>query len=193
MPPFKVFVSHVWRRHHEYYWGLIRLLDDASRFSFVDLSVPKIRPFDGTDWSDVQDEILVLLRSADVVLTINTPAITRSKAVREELTEAENCGIPIIAISLPKRRGRGRSSLFGPVQRAEKADWSTRSIVAAIRKAGRRSAMPVVAIEGYESTTAVAVPLVDAEIDKVRGDDEAPDTPVLSRDFRSLLVRPTTQ
>jgi len=101
MPPFKVFVSHVWRRHHEYYWGLIRLLDDASRFSFVDLSVPKIRPFDGTDWSDVQDEILVLLRSADVVLTINTPAITRSKAVREELTEAEKCGIPIIAIACP--------------------------------------------------------------------------------------------
>src|SRR5947207_2917748 len=100
MTPFKVFVSHVWRKHHRYYLGLLRLLDDANRFRFEDLSIPKLRPFDGADYPAVRAEIYSVLRKADVVLTINTPAITRSKAVRDELEEAEKNNIPIIAISL---------------------------------------------------------------------------------------------
>ena len=42
---YRIFISHVWRAQNTYYWGLIRLLAQAKRFSFVDLSVPKFRPF----------------------------------------------------------------------------------------------------------------------------------------------------
>jgi hypothetical protein len=55
----RIFVSHVWRSHHEYYWGLVRLLDQANHFKFVDLSVPKLRPFDG-EYAEARDDILRL-------------------------------------------------------------------------------------------------------------------------------------
>jgi hypothetical protein len=102
---YKIFVSHVWRVHDQYYWGLIRLLDQTKRFDFVDLSVPKLRPFEG-DYATVREDIMRLVRAADVVLTINTPVITNSEAVQDELTEAERLHIPIVAVRPPKRSGK---------------------------------------------------------------------------------------
>ena len=103
---YRVFVSHVWRAQHEYYWGLIRLLANAKRFRFVDLSIPKLRPLEG-EYIDAKDEILSGLRSADVVLVINTPVLTRSAAVQDELAEAKRCGIPNYCDQTAESAGQG--------------------------------------------------------------------------------------
>jgi hypothetical protein len=133
----KIFVSHVWNAQHKYYWDLIRLLDQASRFSFVDLSVPKLRPFDG-DYDAVRNEILTVLRQADVILVINTPVITKSHPVKDELREAEEHGIPIIAIKPAAGHGITKSSRLDAIERAHKANWTTKSIVGAIKKATKK-------------------------------------------------------
>jgi hypothetical protein len=176
---YRIFVSHVWRAHHDYYWGLIRLLDRAKRFTFVDLSIPKIRPFDG-DYGTVRDEVLRVLSTADVVLTINTPVITNSPAVQDELREAERLGIPIIAVRVPKRHGRTRRSKLPVIDRAHKAHWTTKSIVGTIgnairekRTAALQSSEPATDL-GYEaiSAAATATPLSPDALIKLRGDDE---------------------
>jgi sugar phosphate isomerase/epimerase len=174
---YRIFVSHVWRAQHEYYWGLIRLLAGAKRFKFVDLSVPKLRPFDG-DYSLVRDEILGLLRTADVVLIINTPVITNSAPVQDELREAERLGIPIIAIAPPKRHGKTKTSQAAAIQRAHTAHWTTKSIVDAIRRVVREKPAAAAATLAVDATyelvgsAATEVPLSQAEVTEVRGDDE---------------------
>ena len=178
---YRVFVSHVWRAQHEYYWGLIRLLANAKRFRFVDLSIPKLRPLEGA-YIDAKDEILSGLRSADVVLVINTPVLTRSAAVQDELAEAKRCGIPIIAIKPPNRQGRARGSNLDTVVGAYQASWTTRSIVEAIRLAvrdhPRKHTLPLqlAAEQAYEpSEVAVEeLPAALAHDISIRGDDEDP-------------------
>ncbi len=208
---YRIFISHVWRVQNTYYWGLIRLLGAAKRFSFVDLSIPKFRPLDGS-YLDVRDDIRRALRTADVVLTINTPVITNSDSVQDELTEAEKLGLPIIAISPPKRYGAMRESQFGAVQRARRAQWTTKDIVDAIREAARgrtrRQQTADLDQQAYEPADAVAdvVELSQIEVASVLGDDEPPIIPetssqltpaettpspraMLSRDFMPLLSR----
>ena len=170
---YRIFVSHVWRAHHEYYWGLIRLLDQAKRFKFEDLSVPKLRPFNG-DYADVRGDILHILRDADVVVTINTPVVTNSLAVQDELTEAERLGIPIVAVRPPKRGNTTKTSHFPAVTRAYKATWRSKSIVAAIRKAAKkRVRAPVSASKSeFEPVSAAISSGPDQLPTTVRGDDE---------------------
>jgi hypothetical protein len=179
---YRIFVSHVWRAHHAYYWGLIRLLDQANRFKFEDLSVPKLRPFNG-DYADVRGDILKILRDADVVLTINTHVVTNSLAVQDELTEAERLGIPIVAVRPPKRGNTTKTSHFPAVTRAYKATWRSKSIVAAIRKAAKKKAHAVVAASAsekeFEPVGATFSSGPDQLPTEVRGDDEiVPTTPV---------------
>ena len=192
---YRIFVSHVWRSHHEYYRGLVRLLDQAKHFKFVDLSVPKLRPFD----AEARDDILRLLSGADVVVTINTPVIGKSPAVQDELTEAERLHIPIVAVRTPKRGGRRRTSSFPALKRAYSAQWTSRSIVAAIREAVRNrprsaasSPSAEFAFEPINSALAAAPDRISVE---VRGDDEvgkSPDVgsvgslPSLARSFRDV-------
>jgi hypothetical protein len=172
---YRIFVSHVWRAHHEYYWGLIRLLDQAKRFKFEDLSVPKLRRFDGS-FSEVREDILRILGNADVVLTINTPVITNSLAVQDELTEAERRGIPIVAVLTPKRGGHAKSSNFPAVTRAYGAKWTSRRIVRAIRKAvqekAREAPSASVSQQEFESVKEAISVAPDLLPVAVRGDDE---------------------
>jgi hypothetical protein len=172
---YRIFVSHVWRAHHEYYWGLIRLLDQAKHFKFVDLSIPKLRPFEG-DYAEAREDILRLLREADVVLTINTPVITNSLAVQDELTEAERLHIPIVAVRTPRRGGKTKTSNFPAIKRAVGAQWTSKAIVAAIRKAVQkkpRSARSAPNAElAFESVGAAISAGPDQLPVEVRGDDE---------------------
>ncbi len=177
---YQIFISHVWRRQNDYYQGLIRLLDQAQRFGFKDLSVPRIRYLDG-EAEPVKEQILAVLRTADVVLVVNTPVVSRSSYVQEELNEAEKYGIPIIAINPPKRHGSMSGSQFPAILKARKALWTTKSIVEAIReetKTRRRieAVSPKFATEvPYESVSdarSEEEPLSPAEFAEVRGDDE---------------------
>jgi hypothetical protein len=149
--------------------------------------------------ADFRDQLS--LRAADVVLVINTPVITNSEPVQDELMEAERLGIPVIAISPPKRRGASRESQCEVIQRAGyRAQWTAKAIADAIRTAVRAKArvrpVPVVELpqNDYEAADAAAdeAVLSHEQVAAVLGDDEdhaAPLKAVLSNDFRSLLVR----
>ena len=175
----KIFVSHVWNGQHKYYWDLISLLDQARRFSFVDLSVPKLRPFDG-DYKVVRNDILRVLRQADVVLVINTPIITNSEPVKDELREAEEHNIPIIAIKPAARHGKTKASRLDVIRRADKAHWTVNSIVGAIKKAtkkrpgARRTMLEPVPDAAYEDVgdTAIEAPRPNDNVVPISGHDE---------------------
>jgi hypothetical protein len=172
---FKIFVSHVWRAQHDYYWGLLRLLDRARRFEFIDLSVPKLRPLDGT-YDGARSDILKFLRTADAVLTINEWKLSKSQAVQDELAEAEKCGIPIIAVSPPSRRGKVRSADLDIIGRARKAHWTGKSIIDAIRDEVKKSRKKTksAANPAYEpiGQIVIAAPFSSDQLSKVVGDDE---------------------
>ena len=194
---YKIFISHVWRAQNIYYLGLLRLLADAKRFDFHDLSVPKFRPLDG-NYAAVRDDIFRALRSADVVLVINTPVITNSEPVQDELSEAERLGLPIVAVSPPKSHGVRQSQCPAMQRVVHRARWTTKSIALGIRAAvkERSKSRPVIDLphEAYE-TAAVAIgvaQLSEAAAASVKEDgDPAQTGPVLSQDFTSLLVRPS--
>jgi hypothetical protein len=182
----KIFESHVWNGQHRFYWDLISLLDQARRFSFVDLSVPRLRPFDG-DYTAVRNEILGVLRQADVVLVINMPIITNSEPVKDELREAEEHGIPIIAIKPAARHGITKASRLDVIKRADKANWTANSIVSAIRKATkkRRTALKT-ALEPFAD--AAYEPISDAATEAPRSHDKI----VLLRRDEQLIAHPIT-
>jgi hypothetical protein len=173
---YRIFVSHVWKSQHELYWGLMKLLAGAKRFRVSDLSVPKIRPFDG-EYQDARAEILAALLTADVVLVINTSAIDQSAAVKDELREASENRIPIIAISPPKRNGRKPQSSLPQVASAIKAHWTTDSIVGAIREArnaDKRRKRATARKEQYVPIDEIDVVDLDAEaLAEVAADDDA--------------------
>lgn len=195
---YKIFISHVWRAQNLYYLGLIRLLADAKRFDFHDLSIPKFRPLEG-GYDEVREDVLRALRTADVVLVINTPVITNSPPVQDELAEAERLGIPIIVVSPPKRDGAQRQSQCPAVQRAlYRASWGAKSLVVQIRTAirARSKVRPVVDLpqEDYETADEVAIttPLSDEQAASVQDEEEQGGAErTLSRDFASLLTRPS--
>jgi hypothetical protein len=133
-------------------------------------------------------------------VTINTPVIGNSPAVKDELTEAERLQIPIVAVRTPKRGGRRRRSNFPPIQRAYSAEWTTRSIVAAIREAVHNRPRPPLAASAeveFEPVTSALGAAPDQIPVEVRGDDELgrpSETPIgsltsLARSFRD--VRPS--
>jgi hypothetical protein len=194
---YKIFISHVWRAQNLHYLGLIRLLADARYFNFHDLSIPKFRPLDG-DYLAVRDDIFRALESADVVLVINTPVITNSDAVQDELKEAERLGLPIISVSPRGRDGVQRQSQCPAMQRVVyRARWTTKSLVEFIREAvrERKKQRPVVdlAHDDYETADVAAstTQLSEAEMAEVMDEDAPGQTVrVLSNNFASLLMRP---
>jgi hypothetical protein len=176
---YNIFISHVWDAQNDFYHGLIRLLVNAQRFGFRDLSVPKIRYLDG-EQEAVKERILSVLRTADVVLVVNTSAVSKSDFVKSELSEAEKCGIPIIAINTPKRLGPRNRSQHEAILRARKAQWTTKSIVETIKeavKANRRTdaASSRFAAEAYYAPLAEVIaeeaPLTEDEILQLSEDD----------------------
>ncbi len=51
----------------------------------------KLRPFDG-EYEEIKGDMMRLLATADVVLTVNTAAVSNSRPVQDELAEATRLG-----------------------------------------------------------------------------------------------------
>jgi TIR domain len=90
----RIFISHHWRAQTDYYRGLRGLLEEAN-FKWRNLAVPPEHKFDG---ELPMDRVLEKLRTADVVLVVNTRAVGASPNVKRELEEAVERDIPIIAV-----------------------------------------------------------------------------------------------
>jgi hypothetical protein len=132
---YRVFISHAWNQQSDYYYGLVELLRKAPRLDPRNLSVPRQRRFDG-DYEEAKAKIYAALELANVVLVVDTAAVTRSKAVLDELAQARLLGIPIVVVSPPNRHG-AISRATSLENERYRAKWTRQSIAKKIREAVR--------------------------------------------------------
>jgi hypothetical protein len=179
---YRVFISHVWRTHRNYYDGLVSLLERARRFDHQEIGIPRRRKVNG---EEPMGQILEILRTADVLLVIDTPVLENSDNVQQELEEAVAHRIPIIAVT-PKGRRGGKHPIIE--KHARRAAWMGNSIVAAIREevAKSRPLRPTIsrgevapAVEDAYETVEAAAPearanltLTPEALEEVLGEDE---------------------
>jgi hypothetical protein len=187
---YRVFISHVWDLHSNHFLGLIRLLNNARHFDFKDIGVPRWHQIDG---EAPMQQVLATLRTSDVVIVINTPALANRPNVLAELKEAEQLDIPIIAVT-PRGRNGSRHEI---IERARKAPWIGRSIAAAIKEAVDQSRILRLTASEITPTeedafelieeAALEAPLTPEEVEEVRGEDEAPYQPTRSPSPRDVI------
>lgn len=126
---YNVFVCHVWKYHDPYYEGLVKLL--RREFFIRDLSVPEYRSIAGSE-EKVWRQIRMAIRDSDVVLVIDTPAITHSTYACRELDFAKRSNKPIIALVPHGNTERVRRSAIVRNYCKTECSWSGTSISRAI-------------------------------------------------------------
>lgn len=126
---YAIFVSHSWNYDQEYA-RLIRLLEEADRFSFKNYSVPEDESFE--DMSDEELERALRekqIKPSSVVLVPAGVYATHSEWIKREIELAGEEGKPIVGV---EPWGKDRTS----TEVAQEADimvgWNTDSIISAI-------------------------------------------------------------
>ncbi len=124
---YKVFISHAWDYHEDYY-RLEKFLNEAPNFKWTNLSVPKHDPIKNTE--QLAKELHNQMREADAFLILAGMYVSDSDWIQYEINFARRIGRPIIGIKpwgnvvLPKAVQDGADEMVG---------WNSASIVAAIR------------------------------------------------------------
>ena len=130
MPPLKqyrIFVSHAWDYHEEYY-RFIKFLDDAPYFKYANYSVPRHDPFEG---GNLYDKLRQQIRPVQVVVILGGMYVAYSDWIQFEIefsTELEKSilGVqPWGAQVMPRAVQDAADKIVG---------WNTNSIVTAIRE-----------------------------------------------------------
>jgi hypothetical protein len=124
---YKVFISHAWHRSSDYH-RIVRFLDEAGNFRWVDLSVPEHAPLSA---ADLAYEIRNQLRPSDVFLIVAGMYSAHSEWIEFEVSFARRIGRPIIGIW---KRGSVRLPSIVERSATEVVGWNGNSIVRAIRQ-----------------------------------------------------------
>lgn len=131
---YNLFISHSWN-YTNAYENLCILLDNADHFDYNDHSVPRDDPIhtDGTD-AELAEAIKNHMQGCQVVLIMAGKYSTFSKWIKREIRIAQeefSSPKPIIGI---KPWGNTQVSTVVEEAADEMVNWSTDSIVAAIRE-----------------------------------------------------------
>jgi hypothetical protein len=127
---YKLFTSHAWDYHDDYN-RLIKLLDEASFFTYSNYSVPKDDKFAKMSKVELKEEIRQQIRPVNCFLALGGVYMTYSDWIQFELDFAVSLGKPIIGV---KPWGNTNVSTAVSSVAKEVVSWNTDSIVAAIRK-----------------------------------------------------------
>ncbi|EIA1617532.1 TIR domain-containing protein [Vibrio parahaemolyticus] len=131
MKTYNLFFSHSWN-YGAQYSSVVSLLSNRSFFSFRNYSVPSHNPIVGarTD-AQLSAAIENKIRASSVVIIMAGVYSTYSKWINKEIEIAKKLGKPIIAV-----KPFGSTKISSPVRAAanEVCNWSTESIVSAIRR-----------------------------------------------------------
>lgn len=125
---YKVFISHAWL-HNDDYYRCERFLNEASNFSWQNLSVPKHDPILNVE--RLTAELHNQMRPADVFLVLSGMYVSHSDWIQYEIEFARRIGRPIVGIKpwgniqVPLAVQRGADEIVG---------WNSASIVDAIRR-----------------------------------------------------------
>ncbi|MBQ9165999.1 MAG: TIR domain-containing protein [Oscillospiraceae bacterium] len=134
--PYHIFISHAWKYGDDYN-RLVRLLDSAANFQYLNYSAPKDKPLHNLDTTsagtvlEIRSAIDRKIRTCSCILVISGMYYNNRRWMQYELESAYQMGKSIIAI-----RPYGSSDVPLGVQRYADTivGWNTDSIVAAIRK-----------------------------------------------------------
>jgi len=125
---YKVFISHAWQYNEDYY-RIEKWLNDASNFSWTNLSVPRHDPIQNAE--QLTKELNNQMRPSDVFIILAGMYVSHSEWIQYEINFARRIGRPIIGI-------RPWGSTVVPVAVQNGADeivgWNSDSIVGAIRR-----------------------------------------------------------
>ena len=131
MKIYNLFISHSWNYGSQYN-NLTSLLNRRAFFSFKNYSVPESNPIIGarTD-KQLEEAIENKVRASSVVVIMTGVYATYSKWINKEIAIAKRFGKPILAV-----KPYGSRNMSTVVQNAadEICNWSTESVVAAIRR-----------------------------------------------------------
>ncbi len=134
---YALFISHAWRYNDEYY-RLVELLRAAPYFQWRNFSVPQhdpvIDPDTDAGYRQLRKELDDQIRPVNCVLILSGMYATYRKWIQVEMEIAQSYRKPIVGV-VP----RGQERIPEAVQTIanEMVNWSTSSIVAAIRRQAR--------------------------------------------------------
>lgn len=135
MPPLKtydLFLSHVWRKsENSEYYRLENLLKEALFFSWRNYSVPEHDPLDTKTKSELSIALDLQIARVNCFLVISGMYVNHREWIQKEIDIAKVYNKPIIGV-LPQGQERVPAEVRDVAK--EMVNWSTSSIVAAIRK-----------------------------------------------------------
>ncbi len=127
---YNLFISHSWS-YADAYESLIRLLDNASYFTYKNYSVPKDNPIHNAPNSSLlREAIRRQMQPASCILILAGVYSTYSKWINIEMALAKEMGKRIVAI---EPWGAQRTSMSVITAADVIVGWNTISVVNAIR------------------------------------------------------------
>jgi hypothetical protein len=129
---YNIFISHAWAYRDEYR-RLVALLDTAPNLQWANYSVPDHDPLAGGSNAKLRIELNNQMRFVQVVLAMAGVYATHSDWMQEEFDIARSFGRPIIGVY---PYGSQRASAIVQRNAVEMVNWSTVSIVEAVRRNG---------------------------------------------------------
>ena len=131
---YRIFISHAWKYGSDY-TDLIRLLDNASYFSYYNYSAPREKPLfpPGTPATNADIRRLITQKIAPSQITIVIAGMYTSyrEWMQYEIDESVRMGKPILGI---RPWGSTMVPSYVSLYADEIVGWNTTSIVSAIRK-----------------------------------------------------------
>lgn len=130
MSTYNIFISHSWR-YSDQYQGLVRLLNNASYFSYKNYSVPKDDPIhNASNTYELKKAIRNQMQYTSCIIILAGVYSTYSKWINIEIELAKEMGKRIIAV---QPWGASRTSDIVKKSADEIVAWNSSSIVSAIK------------------------------------------------------------
>jgi hypothetical protein len=125
---YQTFISHAWR-HHDDYYRVEQMLNDAPMFSWNNLSVPRHDPI--LKLEQLTKELNNQMRPAEIFIILAGMYVAHSEWIQYEINFARRIGRPILGI-----RPWGSTVVPVVVQNGahEIIGWNSAAIVSAIRR-----------------------------------------------------------
>lgn len=130
----KAFVSHSWQHHAAYFERLCEMLQRSEISHFSILSIENHSPVFLAN-SGVARNIKEQIRTANVFLVFDTPAVSHSDWLRFEVETAASMKKPIVAIWPHGHTGAQRMSKYLEEYVTSYTAWNTSSILNTIELA----------------------------------------------------------
>ena len=130
--PIRVFVTHMFSDHTDYY-RVFEYLESASNFFYVNCSKPEDIPASGGQEA-IREKLLEQIRGAEILVVVSSMFAENAGLITFEMDTAQAAGLPLIALE-PFGGGTVPAEVQG--RAAEVVGWNERTIVDSIRREAR--------------------------------------------------------